>query len=232
MVALRKSEARGIGEHGWLHSRHTFSFANYFDPEFMGFRSLRVINEDRVEPGRGFGRHGHRNMEIFSWVVDGRLAHEDSEGHKKTIGPGCLQYMSAGSGIRHSEFNASESERVHFYQVWIEPSEEETPPTYEDRDFTDALDRGGWVLLLSPDGAEESFRIRQDARVYAARMKSGDTLEHRIGEGRGVWVQVVRGSVEVNGEHLEAGDGASLTDEQTLRLKAMTAAEVLLIDLP
>jgi len=231
MITLRRSNDRGAGEHGWLSSRHTFSFAGYYDPRFMGFRTLRVINEDKVKPGTGFGRHGHDNMEILSYVLDGALAHEDSTGQQRLLRPGMVQFMSAGTGIHHSEFNGSKERPVHFLQIWIIPSEHDTPPAYEDRDFTELLDAGDLVLLASPDGRDGSFRFHQDAFVYAARMKAGSEAEHAVAGGRGVWIQVASGTIQVNGETLNAGDGTAIEDESALTITAPDEAEFLLFDL-
>lgn len=231
MITLRKSTERGHDDHGWLNARHTFSFGDYFDPEHMGFRGLRVINEDRVAPGAGFPMHGHRDMEIFTWLVEGALAHRDSMGNGSTVRPGGIQYMSAGGGVRHSEFNASQEEPVHLLQVWIMPDVKNVPPRYSDRDFTAALEPGAPVLLLSGDGRDGSIAMRADADVYAARPKAGATFSHAYREGRGGWLQVVRGSVEANGHALSAGDAIALEGEPTLSVKATTDAEVLLFDL-
>lgn len=231
MMQVRKAGERGQGEHGWLHARHSFSFGSYYDANRMGFRSLRVINEDRVEGGTGFGMHGHQNMEIFTHILSGSLRHRDSMGHEAAIVPGQIQYMSAGSGVRHSEFNGSPSEEVHLMQVWIEPNRTGTEPRYEDRDFSEALASGNLVLVASPDGAERSFAIHAGARVYAARPEAGNELRHKLEPGRGAYVQVARGRVEVNGHTLEAGDALVAEDERELAIRAVTAGEFLLFDL-
>jgi redox-sensitive bicupin YhaK (pirin superfamily) len=232
MIGYRLSDERGVGAHGWLDSRHTFSFARYIDREHMGFRDLRVINDDRIEPARGFGTHGHENMEIFSWVVEGSLAHRDSMGNEKVVTPGMLQYMSAGAGVTHSEYNASKTDRVHLYQIWIIPREQDTEPRYEDRDFSEALAGGGWVELLSPDGEGGGVRMVSDARVYAARAKGGDELSRDLKEGRGAWLQVIKGAVTVGGKRLTAGDAAFAEDETQFQVKVEEDAEVLFFDLP
>lgn len=232
MITVRKSDSRGNADHGWLHSRHTFSFANYHDPGQMGFRSLRVINEDKVAPGGGFGKHPHENMEILSYVVDGSLAHEDSAGHQQTIYSGWVQFMSAGTGVFHSEFNGSKEKHVHFLQIWVVPSETGLEPRYEDRDFGEELAAGELVLLLSPDGEKSSIRIGQDARIYAAKPSQRKTYSLELESGRGAWVQVIEGDVKVNGEALSTGDGAAVEGERKLELEASDrGAHFLVFDL-
>lgn len=231
MLTLRNADERGQGNHGWLTSRHTFSFANYIDPAHRGFRNLRVINEDRVEGGAGFGTHGHENMEIFSWVVSGGLTHRDSMGHEKTVQPGGLQYMSAGSGVHHSEYNASQTEPVHFLQVWIIPNERNADPRYEDKDFTAALAEGGLVLVASRDGRDGSIAMRADADVYTARPTAGTELRHDLDPGHAAWIQVVTGTIDVNGTRLAQGDGLAVEDETGITLRAESNAEFLLFDL-
>lgn len=231
MLTKRLSSERGTGDHGWLHSRHSFSFAEYFDPAHMGFRGLRVINEDLIKGGNGFGMHGHRNMEIISYLVKGRLAHRDSAGHEAAIGPGEVQYMSAGSGIRHSEFNASETDIAHLLQIWIEPNELGADPAYQDRDFTEALESGELTLLASPDGREGSIAIRADALVHAAQAKAGKTFVYKLGNGRGAWVQLIKGDLDVNGVKLAEGDALAAEDEAELTLHTGGGAEFLLFDL-
>jgi len=231
-VTVRRSDERGLGSHGWLESRHTFSFASYFDPQHAGFRTLRVINEDRVAPGRGFGTHPHNDMEIFSYVVDGLLSHRDSEGHEAAIGPGQVQFMSAGSGIKHSEFNGSKKDPAHFLQVWIKPAARGLAPRYEDGDFREALAAGRPVLLLSPDGGEGSIRIGQDARVWGARLPAGAVWATSLAVGRGAWLQVIRGSARLNAESLGAGDGASTDGPGEITITAGSdGAEFLFFDL-
>ena len=232
MLDVRKSGERGHAEHGWLDSFHSFSFADYYDPAHMGFGPLRVINEDRVQPGRGFGAHGHRDMEIISYVLAGGLAHKDSMGNGSTIRPGDVQRMSAGTGVTHSEFNASQDEPVHFLQIWIEPSKRGIRPGYEEKRFEPDTKRGRLRLIASPDGAEGSVTIHQDARLYAALMDGADTLEHDIPAERRAYVHVIRGNVEVNGQPLSGGDAIRLTRETRVKLAKATNAEVLLFDLP
>ena len=238
MITVRKSDDRGRFDHGWLDTRHTFSFAGYHDPEHMGFGELRVINEDRVQPGEGFGRHGHRDMEIVSWVLDGELAHRDSTGGGGVLRPGEVQRMSAGTGVQHSEFNGSRERPVHFLQIWILPDREGYAPSYEQREIPEAARRGGLALIASPDGAEGSTTIHQDARVYATLLAAGERVRHPLAPGRRAWVQVARGSLAVNGRALAAGDGAALTDEAAIELEgrggadAGAASEALVFDLP
>jgi redox-sensitive bicupin YhaK (pirin superfamily) len=231
MMTIRRANERGHAEHGWLDSFHTFSFADYYDPSHMGFRALRVINEDRVEGGMGFGAHPHRDMEIISYVVDGALAHKDSMGTGSVIRPGDVQKMSAGTGVVHSEFNASEKERVHFLQIWIVPDGKGHPPSYEQKHFAPAERQGRLRVVASPDGQDGSLRIHQDVRLYAALLGEGEAVEHRLAPGRHAWVQVVRGAVEVGGQRLEAGDGAAVSQEEALRLAGRAPSEVLLFDL-
>jgi redox-sensitive bicupin YhaK (pirin superfamily) len=233
MITVRRSEDRGHFDHGWLDTRHTFSFAGYRDPDQMGFRALRVINEDRVKPGEGFGRHGHRDMEILSWVLGGALAHRDSTGGGGVLRPGELQRMTAGTGVEHSEFNGSEREEVHFLQIWILPDRPGHAPSYEQRTFPEAERRGKLRLVASPDGAEGSTAIHRDVRVYATLLAPGERVAHALAPGRGAWVQVARGAATVNGVALRAGDGAAALDEARVELEAGSdgPAEVLLFDL-
>ena len=229
MITIRKSQDRGIGRHGWLTTRHTFSFANYYDPAHMGFRSLRVINEDTVAPGKGFGAHRHDNMEIVSIVMEGALAHKDSTGGEGVLRRGEVQRMSAGTGVVHSEFNASPTEPVHFFQIWILPAVEDIEPGYEQKLLPD--ERGKLRLLVAPNGEEGALNIHQDAKVYAAILDGGQRVEHSLAPGRGAWLQVARGSVDVNGTALEPGDGAAIEDETSLAIVASEGAEILLFDL-
>jgi len=231
-ITVRRAQARGHGDHGWLDTWHSFSFADYYDPAFMGFRVLRVINEDRVQPGQGFGTHGHRDMEIISYVLEGGLAHKDSMGNGSTIRPGDVQRLSAGTGVTHSEFNASQDEPVHFLQIWIEPSQRGIRPGYEEKRFDAESKRGRLRLIASPDGAEGSVKIHQDARLYAALMDGADALEHEMAPDRRAYVHVIRGDVEVNGQPLSGGDAIKLTREARVTLAKATNAEVLLFDLP
>ena len=232
MLTIRKAQERGHANHGWLDTYHTFSFADYHDPRHMGFGPLRVINDDTVAAGAGFGTHGHRDMEIITYVLDGALAHKDSMGNGSVIRPGNVQRMSAGTGVRHSEFNASDKDAVHFLQIWIEPDVEGVPPGYEEKDFP-AAERGGRLrLVASPDGRGGSVTIHQDACVYAALLDGNDAVTHRLAPGRRAYVQVARGTVAVNGTPLDAGDGARIVEESAIELNGARAAEVLLFDLP
>ncbi len=234
MITLRKSNDRGAADHGWLTSRHTFSFASYYEPAQMGFRSLRVINEDTVAPGRGFGAHQHDNMEIISIVMEGALAHRDSTGGDGVLRRGEVQRMSAGTGVVHSEFNGSGDEPVHFFQIWIIPAKGGITPGYEQKLFPEEGRRGRLQLLVSPGGDGESLNIHQDARVYSSILDRGTKVTHPLGAGRGAWLQVARGSVIINGLALEAGDGAAIEEESLLTIEAGPAegsAEVLLFDL-
>ena len=231
-IRVRRASERGHGDHGWLDTWHTFSFSDYYDPRFMGFRVLRVINEDTVAPGRGFPTHGHRDMEIISYVLEGALEHRDSLGTGSVIRPGDVQRMSAGTGVRHSEFNASPSEPVHFLQIWLEPVAAGIEPGYEQTTFTDADKRGRLRLVASPDGAEGSVTIHQDARVYATRLEPGEEVEHKLAPGRHAWVQVARGALSVGGQRLAHGDGAAITGETLVKLTGEQSAEALVFDLP
>jgi hypothetical protein len=234
MLLHRPAHARGQVRTGWLDSRHSFSFGHYHDPAWMGFGPLRVINEDRVSGGGGFAPHGHANMEILSWVLDGGLQHRDSTGGGGVIRPGDLQAMSAGHGVEHSEFNASATEPVHFLQIWIQPDRVNAPPRYQQAHFPVEGREGRLQLLASPDGAEGSIAIRQSARVYAARPQAGAPLALPLAPGRRAWVQVARGAVIANGLALGEGDGLALADEVALDLRADgdAPAEVLVFDLP
>jgi len=231
MLKIRRAEERGHADHGWLNSYHTFSFAGYYDPANTGFRSLRVINEDFVLPGQGFGTHPHRDMEILTFVLEGALEHRDSMGNGGVIRPGEVQRMSAGSGITHSEFNASDEKPVHFVQVWILPEQRGITPSYEQRSF-DLATNGKLQLIASPDADENSMAIHQDAKVYAGKLEAGANLRHEIAKDRHAWVQVARGEVEVNGTKLRAGDGAAITGEPELRISTNgQGSELLLFDL-
>lgn len=231
MMTLRKASERGHANHGWLDSHHTFSFADYYDPQHMGFRGLRVINDDRVEGGKGFGAHPHRDMEIISYVLDGGLAHKDSMGTGAVIRPGDVQRMSAGTGVVHSEFNASRTDEVHFLQIWLLPAQRGLEPGYEQKTFTDADKRGRLRLVASPDAADGSITIHADARVYAGLFGAGEQAEHAIADGRGAWLHVARGKVRVNGKELGAGDGVALENERTVRVEGIDDGEVLVFDL-
>jgi quercetin 2,3-dioxygenase len=230
MIRIRRSADRGYADFGWLKSRHTFSFGNYHDGKHMGFGPLRVINEDRVEPGRGFGQHSHQNMEILSWVLEGALAHKDSIGTGAIIVPGEMQRMTAGTGIAHSEFNNSSKEPVHFLQIWILPATQGLKPGYEQRSFTANLD-GKLLLVASVDGRDGSVLIHQDVDLYVARVAADARLAHQFGPGRVGWLQVARGSVELEGQSLEQGDGASIETLSSIKIEALEDAEVLLFDM-
>jgi redox-sensitive bicupin YhaK (pirin superfamily) len=230
-MQIRRSGDRGHAQHGWLDSRHTFSFADYYDPRFVGFRTLRVINEDRVQPGRGFGTHPHRDMEIVSYVIEGALAHKDSMGNGSTIEPGDVQRMSAGSGVTHSEFNPSPAEPVHFLQIWLLPERNGLPPSYEQRGFADHERRDALRLVASRDARDGSVTVYQDVDLYASLLSRGAAVELALRLNRHAWVQVVRGDVGVNGAPLAAGDGAALSDERRVRLEAGGETELLLFDL-
>jgi redox-sensitive bicupin YhaK (pirin superfamily) len=231
MITVRSSTARGHAQHGWLDSRHTFSFADYYDPKHMGFRALRVINEDRVAPGGGFPPHGHRDMEIISYVLEGGLEHKDSLGTGSVIRPGDVQRMSAGSGVRHSEYNASRSEPVHFLQIWITPDKAGAPPSYAQKTFSEQDKRGRLVPVVTSDGRDGSVSLGADARLYAGSFTESESAELALAPGRHGWVQLVRGKARVNGHELAAGDGAALSDEASVRIDGADAAEVLVFDL-
>jgi redox-sensitive bicupin YhaK (pirin superfamily) len=230
MIAVRKSGERGHFDYGWLDTRHTFSFDRYYDPAHMGFRSLRVINEDRVAAGQGFPTHPHRDMEILTYVVEGALEHRDSMGTGSVIRPGDVQRMSAGTGITHSEFNPSGSEPLHLLQIWILPGQKGLTPEYEQKFFPAEEKRGRLRLVAAPDGADGAITIHQDTRVYAALLEPGQEVMHEIA-GRHAWVQVIRGAVTVNGTALAAGDGAAVSKELRLTLRATEPSELLVFDL-
>jgi len=232
MLEIRRSSERGYADHGWLKSFHTFSFADYFDPKHVEFGALRVINEDRVAPGKGFGTHGHRDMEIVSYVLEGELAHKDSLGTGSTIKPGDVQRMSAGRGVTHSEFNASRDREVHFLQIWIQPNVLGSSPSYEERHFTVDEKRGRLRLIASPDGAEGSVRIQQDARIYAGLFNDHAHTPLAIGKDRQVYVHVARGAIAVNDVMVSVGDGVKAADIPLLALTKGQDAEVLVFDLP
>jgi redox-sensitive bicupin YhaK (pirin superfamily) len=232
MISIRPSSERGATRLDWLDSRHTFSFGDYYDPKQMGFRSLRVINDDRVAPAGGFGTHGHRDMEILTYVLAGNLEHRDSLGTGSVIRRGDVQRMSAGTGIRHSEFNPSKTEPVHFLQIWLVPEENRLQPEYEQKHFADEDKRSRLRLMVSPNGRDGSVAIHQDAEVYAAIVPPGERLSHRLRPGRHAWLQVAGGAVILNGHTLKAGDGAAVNDEPLLETTGTETAEVLLFDLP
>lgn len=231
MMTLRTSSERGYADHGWLKSFHSFSFAGYYDPAHMGFGNLRVINEDRIAAGRGFGTHGHKDMEIISYVLSGELAHKDSIGNIKGIPPGDVQRMSAGTGVQHSEFNHAEGQTTHFLQIWIEPNVTGIPPSYEQKTFADAEKRGVLRLVASPDGDRGSVLIHADARIYAGLFDGAETATLAMGATRKTYVHLIRGQLEVNGQVLKAGDAAALQSEGTLQLAHGQDAEVLVFDL-
>jgi redox-sensitive bicupin YhaK (pirin superfamily) len=230
MMTIRKSDERGQANHGWLESRFTFSFAEYHDPRHMGFRALRVINDDRIAPGGGFGMHPHRDMEIISYVLDGALEHKDSMGNGSVIRAGNFQYMAAGTGVTHSEFNPSKENETHLLQIWILPDRKGMPPRYAEKAMANAPS-GKLHLVASPTGRDGSIAIHQDAELYLAKLKSGDTVEHTLRSERQVWVHVAEGEVTLNGQRLQAGDAAALSEETVVKLAASQPAQVLLFDL-
>lgn len=230
MIRIRRGEERGHFDHGWLNTYHTFSFADYYDEAFMGFRVLRVINEDRVRGGQGFGTHGHRDMEIVSYVLDGALEHRDSMGNGSIIRPGDVQRMSAGTGVQHSERNPLPDQPVHFYQIWILPERRGITPSYEQKHFTPEERRGALRLVASHDGREGSVMLHQDVAIYSSVL-DGESLQHELAPNRYAWLQVARGTVSIDGQRLSAGDGAAIADEKAMTFSG-TGAEVLLFDLP
>lgn len=231
MLTVRKSQDRGYADHGWLHSYHSFSFAGYYDPEHMGFGNLRVINEDRIAPGMGFGTHGHRDMEIISYVLSGELAHKDSMGNVKGIPPGDVQRMSAGTGVQHSEFNHAEGQTTHFLQIWLLPDVQGVAPGYEQKTFADAEKRGRLRRVASPDGAEGSVRVNADATLYAGLLDGSESASLVLDPARKAYVHLVRGSLRANGQALSAGDAALIEQETALALTEGRDAEVLVFDL-
>jgi redox-sensitive bicupin YhaK (pirin superfamily) len=230
MITLRRSNERGHANHGWLDSHHTFSFADYHDPRHMGFGSLRVINDDRVAPGQGFGTHGHRDMEIVSYVLEGALAHKDSMGTGSVLHHGDVQRMSAGTGVRHSEFNGSNGEEVHFLQIWIVPEKNGLAPGYEEKKFSDAEKQGRLRVIASRDGRDGSVTIFQDASIHAGLFAKGESARYELQPGRRAWVHVARGEAVVNGETLREGDGAAITNEAAIQVQGTTGGELLLFD--
>jgi redox-sensitive bicupin YhaK (pirin superfamily) len=231
MLTIRKASERGHADHGWLDTHHTFSFADYYDDKHMGFRNLRVINDDRVSAGQGFGTHPHRDMEIISYVLEGALAHKDSMGTNGVIRPGDVQRMSAGTGVLHSEFNASRDEGVHFLQIWLLPSKRGIKPGYEQKTFSDADKRGALKLVASPDGRDGSVTINADATVYAGIFDTGQHGELALGTGHGAWVHVARGKVRVGDNELATGDGVAIEGEPAVRIEGVDAGEVIVFDL-
>ena len=232
MIAVRRSDERGHADHGWLDARHTFSFADYHDPRHVRFRSLRVLNEDRIAPGAGFPQHEHEDMEIVTYVLEGALRHKDSMGNGSVLRPGDVQRMTAGTGVRHSEENASTTEPLHLFQVWLLPERRGLAPGYEEKNFPPEEKEGRLRLLVSPDGRDGSLRFHLDATIHAALLAPGAEVAHPLAPGRHAWVQVVCGAVTVNGEALRAGDGISLSREDAVSLAASERSEVLLFDLP
>ena len=231
MIAITRNDERGLTQIGWLDSRHTFSFGDYYEPERSGFRALRVINEDRVHPGYGFDTHPHRDMEILSYVLDGSLAHKDSMGNGSVIQRGDVQRMSAGTGVLHSEYNPSQGEPTHFLQIWILPGRRGIAPSYEQKHFTDEERHNRLRLVASPAGEGGAVKVHQDVLFYSGLLDEGATIEHRLGGGRHAWLQVARGVVTLGGERLGAGDGAAVSEEEVLAIRALTPSEVLLFDL-
>jgi quercetin 2,3-dioxygenase len=234
MITIRPAQARGKANFGWLDSKHTFSFGNYYDPQHMGFSSLRVINEDKVEAGKGFGTHSHRDMEIITYVLEGALEHKDSIGNGSIIRPGDVQRMSAGTGIAHSEFNASHIDRVHFLQIWILPDKTGIKPSYEQKHFSVEEKQGKLRLVASPDGKDNSVIIHQDANLYVAALNKGDRVNYSVNNNRSLWLQIVRGSIEINDRLLGASDGAAITQETETEIAIVATSdntEILLFDL-
>jgi redox-sensitive bicupin YhaK (pirin superfamily) len=231
MIALRRAEERGHFDHGWLSTYHTFSFADYYDPAHMGFQGLRVINEDRVQPGKGFGTHPHRDMEIISYVLEGGLEHRDSMGNGSVIRPGEIQRLSAGTGITHSEFNVSNDEMVHFLQIWLLPTQRGIAPGYEQKVIDRSEQSGRLRLVASPDGKDGSVVIHADARVYGGLFENGTKAELAIPQGHHAWVHIARGKARINGSALSAGDGAAMSDEPSVKVEGVDASEVLVFDL-
>lgn len=232
MIKKRPSQERGGGNHGWLNTRHTFSFSDYYDPEHMQFSVLRVINEDQVSPGQGFGTHSHRDMEIISYVLEGQLEHKDSLGHGAILRPGEFQRITAGTGIQHSEFNPSKTESVHFYQIWLLPDKQSHKPGYEQKPFPEAGRHNQLQLVASPDGHDGSLTIHQDAQIYLSSLSSGNEVKHTLKPGRHAWLQVLRGDVLLNNTSLSTGDGAAVSDETELIVRSTESCEVMLFDLP
>jgi len=231
MIKIRRSEERGGGDHGWLKTHHTFSFSDYWDPKWMGFRSLRVINEDWVAPNNGFPTHPHRDMEIITYILEGKLEHKDSLGTGSVILPGDGQRMTAGSGIRHSEFNPSATDAAHLLQIWIQPEKAGLQPSYEQKSFPEEEKLGKLRMIASRDAQDGSVKINQDAKLYVSLLKPGKEVSHEFGNGRHGWLQVARGTVELNGKKLAQGDGAAISEEKKLSIKGIENAEVLLFDL-
>lgn len=231
MITIRKSEDRGAADHGWLNSQHTFSFSNYYDPRYMGFGPLRVINEDYIKPGRGFPTHGHRDMEIITYVLEGELEHKDTLGTGSIIRPGEVQKMTAGSGIRHSEYNPSDDHEVHLLQIWLEPSDLNLEPSYEQKLFSENVLKNNLHLIGSSNGQNDSIKINQDVNLYAAKLEKGHGINHRLDQSRLIWVQVASGELELNGTPLNSGDGAAIQNETEINITAKGNSEILLFDM-
>ncbi|MDJ0554529.1 MAG: pirin family protein [Microcoleaceae cyanobacterium MO_207.B10] len=231
MISLRKAQARGHANYGWLNTYHTFSFANYFDPQYMGFRSLRVINEDTVSPGKGFGTHGHRDMEIITYVLEGALEHKDSFGNGAVLHPGEVQHMSAGTGIMHSEYNHSKSDPVHFLQIWLLPDTKGIKPTYDQEAFDIAKNSGQLKLVAAKDGRNGAIKVNQDVDLFAGILKKGDSISYSLASNRHGWIQVARGEINLNELSVEVGDGVALSDINEITIEARSDAEILLFDL-
>jgi len=231
-MLVRKSNERGLAEHGWLKSRHTFSFAEYYDPKFMGFGPLRVINEDRIRGGTGFDTHPHRDMEIISYVISGALEHRDSMGNVAVIRPGEVQRMSAGTGVKHSEYNEKEGEETHFFQIWIMPDKQGVEPGYGQKDFEKQLNSQKLVKVISPDGADGSISIHQNANMYISRLKKSDSLDFEVKSDRKLWIQLVKGSVRVNDQEISTGDAVAASDIGNAKITASEDSEMILFDLP
>ena len=231
MITIRRSNERGHANHGWLDTNFTFSFADYYDPQFMGFRDLRVINEDRIEPGQGFPKHGHRDMEIITYMISGELSHRDSMGNGETIHPNEVQRMTAGTGVLHSEYS-SPTDRTHLLQIWILPEKQNLQPGYEQKEFAPEQKHGRLRLIASRGGDDGSVHINQDVRLYASILKDGEQVDHTLAAGRHAWIQLISGSLEVNGKKVDAGDGAAISEETSLTIKANSdGSEFLLFDL-
>ena len=231
MFQIRRAEDRGHADHGWLNTYHTFSFSSYQDPQHMRFRSLRVMNEDVIAPGQGFGTHPHHDMEIVTYVLEGALEHKDSMGNGEVLRPGEFQRMSAGTGITHSEFNPSSEQPVHLYQIWLFPDQKRIQPSYEQKQFSEAERHNRLRLVASREAADESLRIHQDARIFLSNLDAGTTLNHTIATGRFAWLQVLRGSVVANGLTLATSDGVAVSEERSLAIRAKSDAEIMLFDL-
>ena len=231
-MQIRRSNARGHANHGWLDSYHSFSFANYYDPEWMGFSVLRVINEDVIAPSKGFGTHGHQDMEIITYVISGELSHKDSMGNVETLHAGEVQRMSAGTGVTHSEFNASSTQPVHLLQIWIEPNKLDLPPSYEDQMFTDAQKYNQWCVLASDESHEGALKVHQNMALFASKLSERSWLEYALKHKRSAYLQVMAGEVEIGRQRLKAGDAALFVDGEAIKIKAIEAAEMLLFDLP